>query len=89
MSQPSRRAPSDAAEPPADKATFYGALVDELEEVRRRRLRAGGLRIGVGLALMVVGLVVTVVSGGAMIWYGAPLAGALLVARGAAILVRG
>jgi len=87
VSEPPRRASSDPAARPADKGAFYGALVDELEEARRRRLRAGGLRIGVGLALMIVGLVVTVVSGGAMIWYGAPIAGALLVARGAAILV--
>ena len=57
--------------------------IEELAQMRSRRIRDGAVQIGVGLALLVGGVVVTLSSGGHVFWLGAAFAGVLSVLRGA------
>lgn len=84
-SVPERSKPTSP--PVTHRAIPEGGVVarrlDELARRRSRRMRDGWLQIGIGLALLVGGVLVTLASRGDVIWYGAAFAGVLSALRGA------
>lgn len=57
-------------------------VIDEVVAANGRRRRNARLRIVLGLSLALAGVVVTFVSRGGFVWYGAVLAGVLMAVRG-------
>lgn len=66
----------------ADARALKNAFIEELAAARTRRIRAAQLQMAGGFALFAGGIIVTLASGGAAIFYGAMVVGVLTLFRG-------
>lgn len=63
-------------------------LMLEMIAARQRRVRASVVQIVVGLGLAIAGGIVTAISHGQFIWFGAVFAGVLTAIRGGSVLIQ-
>lgn len=89
--RPSERVRLEArrpSKPPAEDAIARGALIEAIVAARAQQKRNAVIALVFGIALSIGGVVVTFMSRGQMIWYGAVVAGVLMMFRAVMLFVR-